>query len=759
MSTHSPRGAFNRRQLVVAAATSLLVLAALGLWRLAPSNEASVVEPSPTAMATAQDTVGGYPGSAQRQAERVAGYPPVATHTPGPTWTPKPTPAYGMALPPGAVIDWPASNMYWVTADAIDILPRQWLTAVVYRHEGRISVGLLLAEGGGFRRLWDLADATDEAAEVQRVAIDRVSLRTGFQAPVIVVRGAGGAAALVLAVSTTGATVRYRLPWPAPDTAEATIEEVDLTGDGVDEVLLTAAEGSPPVARTRIYHHDDGRGPVEVAIVDGPVQAMDVDADGRYELVHVSSSGRAWLQRWDGERYVDAEELVEPPLPTPVAVRDGGLPALPADLYFMRPDGVWRWPRDGGRIQQIVECPDRDYERQSCRDARVATDGTLVVSPHLGHADEGEMAFRIRDPRDGTVRELAGVVDEWPRWPGDMVWDLSNDGRWLVFLRFQRPPGAAAGPVPDHVEKPAQVVAVDLRAGDREHIVADCPMTPAASSEHAEHGCSTWGIAVTADGGQVAFSNGEGLWLAQVPSGGARRLVDHWFGPNETDVRFYTPEVWSPDGRWLRASVGFYEGRDAVVVDAVDGSLHDVPYSGEYAGPRSDFAWYPDSSALVHARSNDYGHAPTALFRLDLTDPVGVRAILPTLDLGQTLGLFAPAVAGDGSIRFMARRTDDAVYRGNGVFAIGRDGTGWRRLAHLPAAVEDDDYGLSPGTAAWSGGAEAWAFWNDKPAGAPLLVGLGDGSAVWDATGILDGVQQVFWGPVRAQSVAVRRPW
>ena len=115
------------------------------------------------------------------------------------------------------------------------------------------------------------------------------------------------------------------------------------------------------------------------------------------------------------------------------------------------------------------------------------------------------------------------------------------------------------------------------------------------------------------------------------------------------------------------------------------------------------------------------------------------------------LSAVAPAVAGDGTIRFVLRDITGNLYHGNGLFSVHPDGTGWTRLAPLPVAAPDD-------------AGEGWVvddgLWTDDTSlvlllphdarypiakGERALLVAGDGSVVTDITPVVVGGAWFTW--------------
>jgi hypothetical protein len=103
------------------------------------------------------------------------------------------------------------------------------------------------------------------------------------------------------------------------------------------------------------------------------------------------------------------------------------------------------------------------------------------------------------------------------------------------------------------------------------------------------------------DGQRIAFDHAEGIDVIDVVTKQSNRLFSNDFSgcnPPHADLSrcesFFSPR-WSPDGRWLTLSHGFYEGSQIEIVDSAADSIV-ASLLGSY------HAWSPDSESICHTR-------------------------------------------------------------------------------------------------------------------------------------------------------------
>ncbi|WP_119065138.1 PD40 domain-containing protein [Aggregatilinea lenta] len=140
----------------------------------------------------------------------------------------------------------------------------------------------------------------------------------------------------------------------------------------------------------------------------------------------------------------------------------------------------------------------------------------------------------------------------------------------------------------------------------------------------------------SADGVQIAFSDGRGLWT--VPADGSAAptlLIQNNFNEQAiASIHVYFDPRWSPDGTRLLVTIGLYEGSLFGVVDVADGALTELSQlNGTSAG------WVDEGRVIAWTAS--FGYQTPGLYLADLTAPGVAQTILgpqyPVFDVQQNV--------------------------------------------------------------------------------------------------------------------------
>jgi hypothetical protein len=257
------------------------------------------------------------------------------------------------------------------------------------------------------------------------------------------------------------------------------------------------------------------------------------------------------------------------------------------------------------------------------------------------------------------------------------------------------------------------------------------------------------GLSIAPDGRHVAYSDGQGMWVVGMPDAAGvvaeppRMVAAHDYGADEVDIHKLLPAQWSPGGDKLLAVQTNWEGSDWAMVDLSSGRVDTVPGSSEWNNLGVTLAWLPGGQAVVNAR---YGDAlgQGGLTLVDANDVSQVTPLLPELRVSENWQAVGPKVMADGAVRFGLRQALPALYRSDGVFEVGADGRGWRRLAPLPPRPLPADDFYYPDHFLWSPDGSAFLAVADDPQWTPVIgsawLGLEESSQVWDAAEVLPRV-------------------
>ncbi len=424
-----------------------------------------------------------------------------------------------------------------------------------------------------------------------------------------------------------------------------------------------------------------------------------------------------------------------PPLP-PEAVVPDRWPSLPTDLYFIRSDTLWRWPREGGPPQRVLD---------GLTNYRLTPDGRYVLFVH----------FLRSGPKAGVLDRVTGEVvlipkagDSWVMspLPGRPACDITPDGRYVIYLAWgvspatgERAPGLAYPAVRPHPGGPRDgtIFAVEVPNPNREYELGYCA---AYFGPERELWCD--GFVLSPDGTKVAFSDGRGVWLANVPGGRPRLLAEH--ESPESFCGVWRVANWSPDGRHLLLNVGCFEGGYSALMDVDTGKIEGVSHTWGYVDVDIQIVWGQNSAGLLVNYINFM--MKEAQLRWVPVDDLSHEMTVISATWPAEVWPVAPREMPDGRIAFVNQQCVDGRGARPGIYTIRRDGTGLTFAVPLPPApCYESEYPESMlyGTYVfWSPDGKAFLYFSE---GRPFLLGWMDGSALWDVREMLKDAHNFQW--------------
>ncbi len=570
---------------------------------------------------------------------------------------------------------------------------------VPYTADGRPSIAAI-TQSEPPRLLWDLVDHPDLAAGATLAR----PLRMEGAGAGLLLADDGGARLLILAIGDV-TRVAEDLALPASlvidGLEEATVLlDQDLTGDGQPDPVL--------------------------------------DRDGLAELIAPEAPG-AWSRSvWREEGFQQVETLRDPDLPAPQSVTDRTLPPLPATLtYVLHSErAIMRWPREGGVRRELWRDEAGDAAMRGLRVSRDSGKALVAIAPGNRPTDarlillaEGAAARDL--PTHGELRDF----------------QISADGQRAIYIGLGVDAAGAELEAIDGTKAKDRgtVFVVDSRQPDQARGIAACEAVIAPAGWVV--GCRD-GLALSPSGQEVAFGDGKGLWTVGLDGGSPRTVVEQTFVPTDgPGSRIYAPQSWSPDERRILAQVGGYEGSTPAVIELPDGKPREIPDTSNYSqSPYSEQVWLPDGDALLVTQGTPFRQALAEVRVVDAADPAINTAVLGSLPISEDhrYQTYGAAVAPDGSLRFGTRHPDGAFWQGNAVFRAQRDGSGLRRLATLPSLTDDHDLAKRE-MLLWSPDGDTFVVRFAQGRKLRTLVGLADGTALWDASVVLNDADWITW--------------
>lgn len=632
-------------------------------------------------------------------------------------------------LPSGAVAD-VSQHVSWYGRN--DDASTLYAYGVPYTVDGRPSVAAV-TQSEPPRLLWDLADHPDLAATATLAR----PLRMEGAGAGLALADDGGARLLILEIGDA-TRVAEDLALPATlvidGLEEATVLlDQDLTGDGRPDPVLESG------GILALYERQVDDNSVRLVTSAGPgAMLVDQNRDGLAELIVPEGPG-AWSRSvWRDGGFQQVETLRDPDLPAPQSVTERTLPPLPATLTYVLHGkrAVMRWPREGGELRELWRDEARAVALRGLRVSRDSGQALVAIAP----------GNRPTEARLILLAEGAAARD-LPTHGELRGFQLTADGQRVVYIGLGVDAvGAELAPIDDmKATDRGTVFVVDAQRPDQARGIAACEAVIAPAGWVV--GCRD-GLALSPSGQEVAFADGKGLWTVGLDGGSPRRVIEQYFIPTDgPGSRIYAPQSWSPDARRILVEVGGYEGSTPAVIELPDGQPREIPDTSNYSQSQySEQVWLPDGDALLVTQGEAYRQSRAEVRVVDAADPTISTAVLGSSPLSRNrrYNAYGAAVAPDGSLRFGTRHLDGALWQGNAVFRAQRDGSGLRRLASLPPQTDDHPL-MQRELLLWSPDGDAFVVRFAESRKLRTLVGLADGTALWDASSVLNDADWISW--------------
>ena len=447
------------------------------------------------------------------------------------------------------------------------------------------------------------------------------------------------------------------------------------------------------------------------------------------------------------------------------AVKLQGWPSLPTTLYFIRDGSLWRWPKEGQTLQQVVAAPQQSGSSSGklarlvfgppptgVTAYRLTPDERYLVYTFVGATFEPEMI--VLDRVTGASFPISTAINFEYFSLGMPSFDITPDGRYVVYMAWNvrpttdsRSPGVGRSVVSPNTggNEYGTIFAVDVQNINREFELGYCT---SRSEYEWEVRCD--GFVLSPDGTRIACSDGRGVWLSDVPQGSPRLIAEHQHRNNFCGV--WRVHNWSPDGKRLLIDVGCFEGGYSAMMDVDTGEVREIPHTWNYPGPYVNITWIQNGAGLLVNHINlASGIGPAYLVQVSAEDPAQETIVISATWPGAVWPT-EPHDLSNGRIGFTNQQCVDSTGMQPGIYTIERDGTGLKFVSPLPAIpcyVSEGIHGAF-GTVLWSpDGAAYFYFTRDEQRASQtnLLLGLTDGFALWDVRESLANAHTFHWQP------------
>ena len=444
-----------------------------------------------------------------------------------------------------------------------------------------------------------------------------------------------------------------------------------------------------------------------------------------------------------------------------------GWPLLPTDLYFIRNGSLWRWPKEGQMLQKVVAAPQQSSSSGGKLARLVFGPGPTGVTAYRLTPDGRYVVYTFVDSASATLGPEMVVLDQvtgetfpistatnFEYFPlGMPSFDITPDGRYVVYLAWNILPRTdSISPGLSHSAiLPSEggnsygtIFAVDVQNVNHEFELGYC----AARSDYEwELRCD--GFVLSPDGTRIAFSDGRGVWLSQVPRGMPRLIAEHQHRNSFCGV--WRVHNWSPDGNRLLIDVGCFEGGYSAVMNVDTGEVQEIPYTWNYPVPYVDITWTQNGAGLLVNHINfASGVGPAYLVQVPADNPAQGTVII-SATWPSDVWPAGPHDLPNGRIGFANQQCVDSIGMQPGIYTVG-DGTDLGFVSPLPAMpcyISEGIRGVL-GTVFWSPDGTAYLYFirdEQRTRQTNLLLGLTDSSVLWDVRELLANAHTFQWQP------------
>lgn len=425
--------------------------------------------------------------------------------------------------------------------------------------------------------------------------------------------------------------------------------------------------------------------------------------------------------------------MVVPPVQTVTA---DTLPVLARDVLFPDRGQLMRWHGATGQIETLLAptlAPDSALSGE-VRQFALSPDGQTVAIERTGALTDTFVVdlFRL------DTRQLMPVHAGAPAERGLLAQAFSPDGLWLAYIIRAAPAEGAAS-----YSQTGTIYLVSTAGPNQPITIGPCSgvATDDYTSECLRGGRLVW----SPDSSTLAWNDSAGVWLAPPGAAPTLLLANLPAGAVRGEVAYYTPQSWSPTGRYLLLRVGHYEGSHLAVLDIESGVVSRVPNSDEYPWPVARATWTLDDRLFVVRSLQATEDTPYALAgEVWRIDPAAAALVLDQLfpiveAAAGNPAAVGPAVLPNGQLVWGVVSASREGYATRGLYRFVPGDIGSQKLTGLPVS-----------SAGWTVEI-AWL-----PDGSAALVHFGesrttlyaptDGSALYDLTSALgEGVCCFAW--------------
>jgi hypothetical protein len=387
------------------------------------------------------------------------------------------------------------------------------------------------------------------------------------------------------------------------------------------------------------------------------------------------------------------------------------LPQISHDLLFLNNGRLTLWDHLTGQIEILVgpetastpsiqpvafmTGPGSPYG--SVNGFSVSNDGTKIALSRVVAFTNYEIAFF-----DLGTRQLTSVYQGGSQGDDLLGMSISPDGQWIAYIPqdlsssqdHRRPLGLAAPAL--YPSAGGGIRSGTIYAVRTDQLGEPIPVGVCGSGSAQDYSRDCVGMLWSPDSGSIAWSDGRGIWLAQLGHVAKQLITSTLAMPNNQGQGVYTARSWSPSGRYILMTVSHYEGGTIAVLDAETANLAALPNSFEYSYPGPKVSWINQDQLFVLRPGQGMGGVDPSAETWQVNNVVTltlVRDRSAIVPVGPESILDEPTQLSNGRLAFAVLNTSNSNYLGRGLYVSDEHDLAAHKINGLPPMKAANDEG------------------------------------------------------------------
>ncbi len=398
-------------------------------------------------------------------------------------------------------------------------------------------------------------------------------------------------------------------------------------------------------------------------------------------------------------------------IPPIQSVTTDHLPSISHDLLFLRDGRLKLWNHLTAQIEILVgpETAELSFVQPvslmigpgapvgSVMQFTVSDDKTKIA---LTRTDADPNKYDI-EFFDLTTRQIKSVYQSAGQGTGVLGMSISPDGQWIAYIPQdsssseirRKPVGLAISalhPLSGGGLRSGTVYAVRTDKLDKVMTVGVC--SEVRDTDYS-WGCS--GLLWSPDSRSIAWSDGRGIWQAQLGLVAKQLVTSNLAMPNPQGHGLHIARNFSPSGRYILMTVAHYEGSSTAILDTKDGGIIPLPNSFDYAVPGPKVSWIDqDRLFVLRPGQSEGGINPSAeIWSLSsVTTTLLIRDRSTIISASLESMPVAPTQLLDGRLAFAIVNVSNSNYIDRDLYVANEDDLVLHKITGLPPMTATGEY-------------------------------------------------------------------